>query len=147
MPPRIALQPITSQNWEEIVALRLSPGQKTLFAPNWYSLLQAQYDGGEVRAIYATDTLIGFTYFQVLPTGDATILRFMIDHDFQGFGYGKAALAALLNVLHAQYGIGSIWLTIATNNLAAIQLFERAGFIATGEMDFDEAVYVLQAGG
>jgi diamine N-acetyltransferase len=147
MPPRISLQPITSQNWEEIVALRLSPGQKMLFAPNWYSLLQAQYDGGEVRAIYVADTVIGFAYFQVLPTGDATLLRFMIDHDFQGFGYGKAALATLLNLLHTQYGIGTVWLTIAPNNLPAIQLFERAGFAATGDMDFDEAVYVLQAGG
>lgn len=144
MRPSIHLRPITAENWEEVVALRLSPGQKHLFAPNWYSLLQAQYEGGEARAIYAGSTMVGFAYYMHLPEANGCqILRFMIDQDFQGFGYGRAALAVLVEHLGSAEFVSTIWLTVAPGNTGAVKLFESAGFVATGQMDFDEAVYQL----
>jgi diamine N-acetyltransferase len=144
MRPSIILRPITAENWEEVVALRLSPGQKHLFAPNWYSILQAHFEGGEARAIYAGSTMVGFLHYTLLPQAQgAQILRFMIDQDFQGFGYGRAALHTLIEILAAQPSISTLWLTVTPSNTAAVQLFESAGFAATGQMDFDEAVYQL----
>jgi diamine N-acetyltransferase len=145
MRPSIHLRPIVAGNWEEVVALRLSPGQKHLFAPNWYSLLQAHYEGGEVRAIYAGSTLVGFAHYLLLPQMQGCqILRLMIDQDFQGFGYGRAALAALVDHLSQEPYVQAVWLTVAPANTAAIHLFESSGFTPTGQMDFDEAVYQLR---
>jgi diamine N-acetyltransferase len=145
MPPSIQLRPITADNWEEVVALRLSPGQKHLFTPNWYALLQAIYEGGQTLAIYAQDTLVGFTRVHLVPeAGDAHIFSFMIDQDYQGFGYGRTALRELVALLRAQDGIHTLWLTVSPNNFSAVQLFESEGFLATGDMDFDEAVYVMR---
>jgi diamine N-acetyltransferase len=144
MRPSIHLRPITAENWEEVVALRLSPGQKHLFAPNWYSLLQAQYEGGEARAIYAGSTIVGFAHYVLLPQASGCqLLRFMIDQEFQGFGYGRAALGALIEHLSSGEFGSTIWLTVAPGNTGAVSLFESAGFVATGQMDFDEAVYQL----
>ncbi len=144
MRPSIQLRPITAENWEEVVALRLSPGQKHLFAPNWYSLLQAHYEGGEARAIYAGGTIVGFVHYAFFPQAQGCqILRFMIDQEFQGFGYGRAALMVLIEHLAAAPSVNAIWLTVAPGNAGAVALFESAGFVATGQVDFDEAVYQL----
>lgn len=144
MRPSIHLRPVTADNWEEVVALRLSPGQKHLFAPNWYSLLQAQYEGGEARAIYAGSTIVGFAHYVLMPQAQGCqLLRFMIDQEFQGFGYGRAALATLIEHLASAQYVSTVWLTVAPGNTGAVRLFESAGFVATGQMDFDEAVYQL----
>lgn len=145
MRPSIHLRPITAENWEEVVALRLSPGQKHMFAPNWYSLLQARYEGGEARAIYAGTTIVGFVHYALYPQAHGCqILRFMIDQEFQGFGYGRAALQTLIEHLASNPQVQVLWLTVAPGNDAAVRLFESAGFSATGQMDFDEAVYQMQ---
>lgn len=57
----------------------------------------------------------------------------MLGHKYQGMGYGKAALKAILDEMEHMYGCEEIYLTTAPTNEAAIRVYEKIGFKPTGE--------------
>ena len=70
----------------------------------------------------------------------------MIDKEYQGRGFGKAALAASLDFIRtwpcgtAEY----CWLSYEPENERARKLYSAMGFIENGEKDGDEIIAVLK---
>ncbi|MBQ9764797.1 MAG: GNAT family N-acetyltransferase [Lachnospiraceae bacterium] len=58
--------------------------------------------------------------------------RFMIDVRFQGQGYGKKALALVMEEMRKQYNCEEIYLSVVPSNEKAIHIYEKAGFVSTG---------------
>ena len=71
--------------------------------------------------------------------------RYTIDIDFQGKGYGKAALPVILQEMTRQYGTRRIYLTLEKENERAVHLYTAFGFVPTGETDEGEEIYVYEA--
>ena len=57
--------------------------------------------------------------------------------DFQGRGVGKALLAELVHLADNWLNLTRLELSVAADNLRAIKLYERFGFVTEGEARFD----------
>ena len=88
--------------------------------------------------IYDRGMLIGFAMYGYFPEpapGQVWLDRLLIDRRFQGRGYGRAALAALLERLEREYHKKRIYLSVVEANRPAAALYESFGFRFTGERD------------
>ena len=63
----------------------------------------------------------------------------------QGRGYGAQGLPVVLEEMYRLYGRKAIYLTVEQANERAVKMYEKFGFRFTGEMDYDEAIYLLPA--
>jgi diamine N-acetyltransferase len=68
------------------------------------------------------------------------ISRLMIDYRYQHNGYGRAGMKAILAELQARPNCYHISTSVHPENTVARQLYERLGFMATGERDEDKIV-------
>jgi diamine N-acetyltransferase len=142
----ITLREVNHDNWEKVIKLKLADGQDKFVAPNWYSLLEAHYSNGELhsRAIYSDDTLVGYTMFGHDPkTQESWIVRLMTDKDQQAKGYGRQALALIVDQLKQMYGRNEIFIGFEPHNGVAQKLYESIGFQDTGRIEDDELVFKL----
>lgn len=88
--------------------------------------------------IYDGDTLVGFAMYGYFPSpfpGRLWLDRLLIDKRYQGKGYGRQAVLALLDRLHAEYSDSMVYLSVYENNTRAIRLYEQIGFCFNGEYD------------
>lgn len=100
----------------------------------------------EPYAIYTGSTLVGFLELAYTPgsSDDYWVFHFFVDQRFQGQGYGKAALAALIERMRGAHpDCQTLQLVVHPENHRARQLYTRAGFRATGETRGGEPVYQL----
>jgi diamine N-acetyltransferase len=148
------LRPIDESNYRDVLQLSVAPDQERFVASNLQSLADAYVwrDAAEPRAVYADDELVGFALLYPLTDGppasplpaDATlrgyiIVRLMIDAHFQGRGYGREALDAIVEIVRKR-GLPTIRLSVLPDNDQAIEFYRRNGFAATGETEGDEIV-------
>lgn len=75
------------------------------------------------------------------PLDSRCVERLMIDSAYQGKGYGHTALRLFL--AYFEYEYGSVDLRMATDaaNKDAIRIYEKAGFVETGEVAAGEMVF------
>ncbi|QVK17588.1 GNAT family N-acetyltransferase [Mycoplasmatota bacterium] len=137
---------ITKENWEKCVDLTVSKEQANFVAPNWYSILQSKFESDFYPlCIYDGDVMIGFLMYDIDPdTKRHEMSRLMIDHKFQGKGYGKIAITKLLELIRNKYGNINFYTSIEPNNIGAQKLYESLGFKKTGEIMWDEVVMVVK---
>ncbi|MYL50075.1 GNAT family N-acetyltransferase [Halobacillus litoralis] len=138
----LLLKPVTKENWEECVSLKVDESQKGFVAENWYSIIEASFEKEFFpTCIYDGDTMIGFLMYDRDPeTKRLEVSRFMIDQNHQGRGYGKASMKALLALIKETYGPVDFYTSAEPENKAAIRLYETLGFERTGEIMWDEVV-------
>ena len=96
--------------------------------------------------IFALDRMVGYVmviYDYDIPEYD--IWHMMIDRDFQGRGYGKAAMGKCLEYIRTKpFGSSNrVALTCNRDNSAARRLYEAFGFRPTGAEDEDEIELAL----
>lgn len=141
----ISLRALSSENYEGIIRLNVSEDQKTFVAPNVNSIAESKvYPELIPMAIYAGETLVGFLmYRQRLETEPYYLMRFMIDARYQGKGYGRAALAKIVELMRALPGCDRIYLSYEPDNVFAEQLYMHFGFAPTGEYMEGEKVACL----
>ena len=144
----VTIAPVTADNFDAVVDLRVADNQRDLVASNIRSLAQANvFPGAEPFAILADDEVVGFTMLYSDPNdphpASLTIVRFMIDHRHQRRGFGSAALKVIIDVARSRPDIDTLQLSVIPENDAAIGLYESFGFAATGEIAGEEAVYRL----
>lgn len=141
----ITLREITSENWRECIGLSVKESQKGFVAPNVYSLAQAKvYPSYKPLAIYHGDEMVGFTLYGVDPEdNEMGISRLMIDQKYQGKGYGRAALAQLLERIKQEVSPHAIYLSFEPENKNAEALYRSFGFEHTGEVEGGELVMKL----
>jgi diamine N-acetyltransferase len=150
----ISLREIDSTNYRECIALSVAPGQEHFVASNVQSLADAYvYPDAEPYALYdEADEMVGFALLFPLPEGGPAdsvppgaalvgyiLVRLMIDSGFQGRGYGRAAVDAIVERVR-QRGLQKIRLSVVPENEQALALYERNGFVRTGELEGPEIV-------
>ena len=140
----ITLQPVTPHNFVECIELTPTADQQALgyVASNVLSLAQAYVERWWIPfAVYADTTMVGFVLHGRWPEGRFAafwgdqpkpgidyILRMMIDRRYQGQGYGKAALTALIERIKMQPDCLAIELNYDRENTAAARLYAGCGF-------------------
>jgi len=90
----ITLREINKENWRAVVDLVVLDSQKDNVASNVMSLCESHYaEDSWARAIYADETPVGFIMMSIWePEEWYAIWRFMIDHKYQGLGFGKSTI-------------------------------------------------------
>mgnify|MGYP000438195207 CR=1 FL=1 len=145
----ITLKPIDESNFLDAFHLQLRDNQTQYVSHPIRSLAQAYVyrDQCQPFGIYADARMVGYVmviYDYDVPEYD--IWHMMIDASQQGKGYGKAALAQVLDCIRTKpFGDSSrVALTCHRENLHALRLYEQLGFALTGNADEDEVEMVLQ---
>jgi diamine N-acetyltransferase len=154
----ISLRPVDHLNYRECIALSVAPEQETFIASNRQSLADAYVfrDSAEPFAVYADEQMVGFA--MLFPLAEATpryplppdatlrgyvLVRLMIDDGFQGRGYGRDALEAIVENVRER-GQSMIRLSVAPKNEQALEFYRRNGFVETGEVQDGEIVMERQ---
>ncbi|WP_457585757.1 GNAT family N-acetyltransferase [Ensifer canadensis] len=99
-------------------------------------------------AIMAEGQPVGFAMSALDPDdGNHWIYRLMIDARHQGKGFGRKALAALVETMAAIPGCDAIYLGVYPDNTRARALYQRVGFRETGQIIGGETVLRLGLAG
>jgi len=133
--PPISLRAINKANWQYCIQLQLAPEQASKLASNLYSLAEAYAEPRcQPRGIYAGDMMLGFVMYEFNEySGAYSIPRFMIDQRWQGLGYGRAALVAVIDALKSEHPKAPILISLTPDNDAARRLYTGLGFEETGQ--------------
>ena len=110
----------------------------TEYEPVALLILSKSYvgDGGlkwEPIAIYAGETMVGV--FALAHSGlECQVHHFLIDRSFQGRGYGRAAMDAIVDHIRGKFpDCNELTLTANPKNRRAQNLYSSVGFVATGK--------------
>ena len=142
----ITLRQVNKKNVDECLKLELSKEQEGFVAPNTYSVIAGLfYDNWNSRCICNDDRIIGFLLYGTEDDSNRTmLLRYMIDKNYQGKGYGKETLLKLFDLIRIEYGNIKFYTIVSPENAAASKLYEKVGFIKTEEMMWDETLMEIQ---
>jgi len=142
----IALRAITKETLRPILRLEVAAHQKHFVASNAVSVAQAHFEPEHAwfRAIYADETPLGFVMIHDDP-GNAKyyLWRFMIDQHYQGLGFGRRALQAIIDHVRTRPNSQELFLSCVPGAGSACSFYEKLGFVPTGEVDEDEIVMKL----
>ena len=142
MAGHVKLVPLTRNNWERAVELQPADDQRDFMPSVLHAIAQSRFETYDLYGIYVEGVMVGFAmvcYFSLIPW----ITRFLIDRHHQGKGYGREALAALLQRLLSKPGVSEVRTTVALRNAGAEYLFTTLGFERTGELEGREVVLRL----
>lgn len=150
----LELRPVTVENWNSLIKLKVREDQKDFVASNLYSIAEAQFGFDEEGhwslfpfGLYVENEPVGFamtglnyahSHFQGL------ILRLMVDEKYQGNGYGRAAMESMLATFRADECVSVVCITYEPENNPARKLYASLGFEETGEFMENEMVALLR---
>lgn len=139
---KISLAPVDKENWRDIAVLEVNEEQAAYVASGSYYLCLCNYDGlWNPLAIQLDDQVIGFMMWAFDEDDNSCWLGgITIDKEFQGKGYGKAAVQTALDMLSREQGCKQFALSYNPDNKAARHLYSTLGFEEKGEMEEDEVI-------
>lgn len=148
------IRPVTKDNWETLIDLKVRDDQKNFVASNLYSIAQSQF-GDEFEGhwdlfaygIYDGDTPVGFLMYGFNfshPSQQAYIQRLMVDEKFQGKGYGRFGMEKMLEIFRADERVKEVSISYEPENDVARKLYASLGFVETGRIIEGEAEAVLK---
>ncbi len=150
----IILKPIDESNWRQALTLSVLPSQQR-FVSDHVPVAAIALAKAYIRpdglnwlpyAIYTDQHMVGFVEIALEGNqpDDCWVFHFFIDHNYQGQGYGQAAMQALILIIkQTEPACTGICLVVHPENAAAQLLYRRIGFEATGEERWDEPIYRL----
>ena len=150
---------IDSHNVWKIVKLRVDDAQADFVASNAESIIEAfaTRESGHVALPFGLcheGTLVGFAMIGYDTIGDEDepeiargnycLWRLMIDRAYQGRGFGKLAMATVLEYIAGKPcgDAAYCWLSYEPENEVARSLYHQFGFVENGETDGEEIVAV-----
>ena len=139
----ITLRPLTEKNYKECFKLKVYDEQSHMVAPNVYSVAESKiYPELSPLTIYSGERMVGFILH---GTGEGRywLVRLMIDKNHQKKGYGREALRLLVERLKEEAKYESLYLSYTPDNKVAAMMYEKFGFVQTGEIVEDEIVVKL----
>lgn len=141
----ITLREITKDNWKQCISLKVAPNQQNFVASNLYSLAESRFEPDCMPlAIYHDETMVGFTlYGRDSSDGSYWIARLMVDQQYQGRGYGRAAMQEVIRRLKATPDCAEIRISFEPENNVAERLYLSLGFLPTGLIIDGEVVFHL----
>jgi diamine N-acetyltransferase len=137
----VRLEPVTIDNWEEVIKIDLPPEQwQNVDPPSvLHALCEAQFWPGKSDAVVDGDAMVGYVHHGAIQGGDAwAVAILIIDKNHQRKGYGRAAMERVIEQARsAVSGGGSILISYRPSNVAAEQLYASLGFKPEGEHEGD----------
>ena len=99
----INLKEITSKNLKSIIDLNVKDDQKDYVASNSVSIAQGHYSNSAwFKGIFNDNRPVGFVMLDLIEEEYKCFLwRFMIDHKYQGKGFGKIALTQVIDFVRS----------------------------------------------
>lgn len=152
----LTIQPVTKDNWRELIKLKVREDQASFVASNLYSIAEAQFvvDDDErghwilsAFGIYNRETPVGFFMYGLnyeLPKMQAFISRLMVDENYQRKGYGKFGLEKMIETFRADVRVKAVGISYEPENEVARHLYASYGFVETGEIAEGEVVAWLK---
>ena len=142
----VTLVPVTAENRDQCLALKVLPAQEDIVSANADSLLEAdQYPELHPVLILWEGQAAGFLMYSLEP-GRVGLWRLMIDARFQGQGLGKEALRLYLAAVTRAYPAAFHFTTVSPENERALALYRKAGYVPTGRTVQGELELRLQKG-
>lgn len=146
----IYLKDIDNTNWKECIFLTTDKDGKNFVceefvASNAVSIAQSKIENGWItKAIFYEDNMIGFTmYGFCYESNFYEICRIMIDHKYQGKGYGKIAFGKVIEEMKNFKDCTKIFLSFDPRNQIGKRLYESFNFKDTGKIIDGELLYAL----
>ncbi|MCI8624621.1 MAG: GNAT family N-acetyltransferase [Provencibacterium sp.] len=135
----LQFRPVNDENREEAEKLEVF-SEQTGFIESVSECLQEadRLERWRPVGIYQGDALVGFAMYGYFPNpspGQLWLDRLLIDKRFQGKGYGRRAVLALLDRLHREYTSDRVYLSVYEENTHAVRLYRQIGFRFNGEKD------------
>ena len=147
----VSLRPLSGSNRQAVEALRVSPGQEQFISSVADSLLEAaeEPDGRALYwAVYADETPVGFVMISddVAPGNPEYIPHYLwkllIDERYQRQGFGTATLDLIVEYFRGRPGVEVLSTSAAQGDGSPITFYERYGFERTGDVVFDNEVFL-----
>lgn len=140
----LKLEPITEDNYEKVISLKIRDSQEKFLAPNVRSLADAYvYRNEDVTpfAVLNNEEIVGFILFDVDEDDSSTsiIWRMMIDEKHQGNGYGKELLE-IAKKYSKEKGFKSMIADYVQGNEVMKHALMKAGFYEDGIDDYDQVI-------
>lgn len=133
---KLSIEKVSKKNLEKVLSLQLLDAQKGYIETVAACLEEASENKAwRPNAIYDHKTLVGFTMYGLLEDGRVWLDRLLIDKDYQHQGYGQAAVQQLVTKLCKDYQVSEIFLSVYEENSVAVRLYQKIGFVFTGELD------------
>ena len=150
METELTLCPVTRENRKLAESLTVGPGQEGFVEPVAECMEEAdRIPQWEPVLLYRADCPIGFAMYGYMSGESRRRLwfdRLLIDRHYQGKGYGRGAVAAILAQLRREFPGKAVYLSAYDSNQVAIRLYQSFGFRFNGELDYNgERVMVLEA--
>ncbi|MBN1329577.1 MAG: GNAT family N-acetyltransferase [Candidatus Heimdallarchaeota archaeon] len=141
----MTLREINTENWITAIKLKVKKEQESFVASNAISIAQSKFEPYlECYGIYIKEKMVGFSALGINPKDKTLwIARHMIDENYQGQGYGKAGLKAVIEFMKEKFNQMEIFLDVEENNEIATTLYLKAGFKPTGEKHGNSPIFKL----
>lgn len=150
--PTIRFVPVTKDNYEAALELKVKPEQRDFVPSPAVSLATAYvnpWDGAfDPYLIYADDAPVGMYYLSYTPESEDNYWfgGFFIDHEYQGKGLGNASFQKAMKHIQSNHPkCKLISLTVEKTNSIAARLYEKHGFVTNNKLNRDgEVIYRLR---
>ena len=145
----IHFREITPDNWRIFNSLKVRQEQSKFVAPNVTIMARAyafRNQNSHVYAIYYAELPVGLLMQRDYEENGkiyCVLDQFMIGEQYQGRGYGKAALQEWMSFVGKKERYEAITLCYHEEDEVACKLYESAGFQHTGEVDEEEISMVF----
>lgn len=140
----IHFREITPENWRLFSSLKVRQEQGKFVAPNVTIMARAyafRNQNSHVYAIYYGEIPVGLLMQRDYKENgkiNCVLDQFMIGEQYQGQGYGRAALQEWMSLIETEGRHEAITLCYHEDDEVACKLYKSAGFQHTGEVDEDE---------
>jgi len=136
-PMDIALKDVTRENFDAIIALKVTESQRGYVADNLYSIAESKlHPTYQPRAVYCDEEIVGFLMYESFDHDDKppayNIFRLMVDQHHQGRGIGHRAMQCVLDEIRAKGPFERIAICYVTTNQVARDFYASLGFLETG---------------
>lgn len=143
----IHFKAISEDNFDTIVRMKRPEGENFV-ATNAYSLAQAWLyrDDGDVFsfAIYHDETPVGFMQLEEdTEENKLWLWRIMFPPEHENKGYGTAAIRLLIDYARKAQKYEGVYLDCDPSNLNARHVYDKLGFLPTGEINHGSAEMYL----
>jgi diamine N-acetyltransferase len=141
----VTLREITRGTLWAVLDLRVAPEQRDYVADNAISIAQAHFEPKAwFRAIYADETPVGFVMLSDDPDAPEYFLwRLMIGADYQGMGFGRRAIALLVEYVRARPAARELLVSYHPGLHSPRDFYLKQGFRDTGRTDEGEVILTL----
>jgi diamine N-acetyltransferase len=138
----VTLREVTSELVRAVCILQVAPSQRGFVAPNAVSFSEALFQPKAwFRAVVADEIPVGFVMLSIDEVEPEYYLwRYMIDERYQGRGFGRAALALVVDHVRTLPGATELLVSWVPEPGGPEPFYRGLGFEPTGEVDGDEVV-------